>query len=151
MWVSKLCTADGKRIRGQISKHQKNEEEYVPTLTKPYQPKPNTASWKILDRVIQNTTTSNEFTIRDEYSLGTWTEHHSNLGNWQAYTDLTRTTIWLRTSNSTWYRCKHFGTQPRLKEEDNAFEPSSNHIPIQISKYSNNQIHYSQPQQRAKT
>ena len=44
MWVRDLCTADGKRIRSHISKHQKNVEEYAPTLTKPYQPKPNTAS-----------------------------------------------------------------------------------------------------------
>ena len=27
MWVSKLCTADGKRIRSHISKHQKDDEE----------------------------------------------------------------------------------------------------------------------------
>ena len=85
--MSELCTVHGKRIRSHISKHQKNEEEYAPTLTKPYQPKPNTASWKILDRVIQSITTSNELTIRDEYSLGTWTANHSRLGNWQANTD----------------------------------------------------------------
>ena len=121
IWVSKLCTADGKRIRGHISKHQKKEEEYVPTLTKPYPPKPNTASWRILHRVIQSITTSNEFTVRDEYSLETRTENHSKLGNSQAYTDLNRKTIWMRTVNSTWHKCVHFGTQLRLQEEDTEF------------------------------
>ena len=53
--------------------------------------------------------------------------------------------------SSTWHKCQHFGTQLSLQEEDTAFEPSSDHIPIQISKYSNNQIHYNQPQRRAKT
>ena len=74
MWISEMCPADGKRIRGHISKHQKNEEEYATTLTKPCQPKPNTASWKILDIIIQSITIANEFTIREEYSLGTWTK-----------------------------------------------------------------------------
>ena len=101
MWVSELCTADGKRIRIHISKDQKHEEEHAPTLTKPYQLNPNTASRKILDRVVQSITKSNEFTIRDEYSLGTWTENHSKLGNWQAYTNTDRNTIWMRIGNST--------------------------------------------------
>ena len=55
----------------------------------------------------------------------------------------------MRTGNSTWHRCAHFRTQLRLKEEDKNFKPTRAHIPIQISKYSNNQIHYRQQQQRA--
>lgn len=49
MWLSKIYTIDGKKIRCHISKHQKNEQEYKSTPSKPYQPKPNTASWSILD------------------------------------------------------------------------------------------------------
>ena len=47
------------------------------------------------------------------------------------------------------YKYKHFGTQLRRKEEDKNFKPNRDHIRIQITKYSNNQIHYSQPQKGA--
>ena len=87
MWVSELCTADGKRIQSHISKHQKDEEEYAPTLTKPHQPKPNAASWKILDRVIQSLTTANGATLLESNALGDWIDNHSRIGNWQAYTE----------------------------------------------------------------
>ena len=81
MWLSERCTADGQRIRSHISKHQKDKEEYKPTLTKPHKPEPNTASWKIIDRVIQSPTTADEATLLDSNAVGNWTENHRRVGH----------------------------------------------------------------------
>ena len=53
--------------------------------------------------------------------------------------------------NSTWHKCKHFGTQLRLNDEDQNFKPSKVHIPIQVTKYWNKKIYYSPPQKEAET
>ena len=69
MWLRKLSIADGNRIQNHLSKYQKDEEEYKPTLTEPHKPKPTTASWKILHRVIQSLATAEEVTLLESNAL----------------------------------------------------------------------------------
>ena len=79
MWLSKICTIDRKKIRSHTSKHQKNEQEYKPTLSRSYQPKPNTLSWRNLDRVICSLTHDDDITLLELIQLGDWTKNHSNI------------------------------------------------------------------------
>ena len=88
LWVSEISTIDGNQIRNDIIHHQVDEMAYKPTLTKPYQPQPNNASWKILDWLIHQITSENNQNLIPGRTLGKWTKHHSTIDVWPAYTNI---------------------------------------------------------------
>ena len=88
MWVSEISTIDGNQIRNDIIRHQVDEMAYKPILTKRYQPHPNNASWKILDRLIHQITSEKNQNLVRGRKLGKWTKHDSTIGVWPAYTNI---------------------------------------------------------------
>lgn len=51
----------------------------------------------------------------------------------------------MQNNTHKWHKCKKHGTQLRLEEENQDFTRTANHFPIQVIKYSKNQVHYSHP------
>ena len=112
--------------------HQDSTTIYKPTLTKAYQKRHNSASWRTFDRIITKITEPDNTTIKQGYTLGKWTTNHSTIGLWNAYINPTRTKAWVRQENSTWNHCSiniTFGEYQRTIKD---FRPTMKHIPIKI-------------------
>jgi hypothetical protein len=82
MYSSKICTIDGTTIRDGITTGHNNNEEYILTLKKAIQHRPNTQSWNLWSQAI--TSITSDGLILNE-SLGDWTTNHSTSGRWNAY------------------------------------------------------------------
>jgi len=82
MYFSEICSIDGTKLRDGITTGHNNNEEYVVTLKKAIQHRPNTRSWNLWTQAITSLTT-NGTALKTQ--LGTWTQHHSRSGHWNAY------------------------------------------------------------------
>ena len=131
-WVSEITTQKRTHIQDHILQHQDNTTIYKSTLTKAYQKRPNSASWRIFDGVISKITEPDRTTIKQGYTLGKWTKNHSTIGLWNAYINPTRTTAWVRQENSTWNMCSINRTYVKYQKTIPDFKPTMDHIPIKI-------------------
>lgn len=52
IYINKICTPDGKSILLGIKKRERDTDVYKTKVTRPHQPKPNSRSWELWDRVI---------------------------------------------------------------------------------------------------
>ena len=86
MWVSEIRTIEGTQIQNGIIYQQLDETADKPTLTKPYHPHPNGASWRILDCMISQIATDNNQKFLPERQLRERTSNHSTIGFWPTYT-----------------------------------------------------------------
>ena len=114
-WLSEICTLNGKCIQPHILQHKRDETEYTPKKDKPYQPKSNTQSWKILKRLISEITETNNRTLTSKHKLHHWRKHQSSSGIWNAYMNQNGTISWIQTKNNKWNQCYTHGTQLRKK------------------------------------
>ena len=136
MRFSKICTPDGKSILPGVKKQERDTNAYKTKLTRPYQPKPNSRSWELWDRIILPITrVDNKTLIRP---LGPWTKHHSTAGVWIAYMDHNGTVYTKNENNNIWSQYKKAGTQLQLTTNDLTTIPMSECHPMTINTLSNN-------------
>ena len=141
-WVIEISTQTGTHMRDHTLQHQDNTAIYKPTLTKVFPKRPNTASWRIFDRVISKITEPDKTTIKQGYTLGKWAKNHIIIGLWNAYINPTRTTAWVRQENSTWNQCSINRTYVKYQRTIKDFNPTMNHTPFRIDMISTDTQQY---------
>ena len=134
-YVSEICTVDGRKVAKGVLRREKDGDEYVTTLTRPHQKKPNSASWKFWEKLITALTEADNKTLRTR--LGRWTEYHSSAGEWESYIDQ-HGIVRSRAMTGKWKEYKKIGTQLRLEKEDIQYKPTKEDRPIRILTLSNN-------------
>jgi hypothetical protein len=82
MYFIEICTIDGTTIRDGITTGNNDNEEYILTLKKAIQHRPNTRSWNLWTQAITSITSDGKVL---QESLGDWTTNHSTSGRWNAY------------------------------------------------------------------
>jgi hypothetical protein len=134
MYFSEICSIDGTSIRAGMTTGHNNNEEYVITLKKAIQHRPNSRSWELWTRA--KTSITSDGTALNE-PLGDWTAYHSKSGQWNAYQH-NRLVYQSSVQDGVrkWKQYKRQGSlimaQDTIEEKD--FNPSEG-IPISIQTY----------------
>jgi hypothetical protein len=135
MYFSEICTIDGTTIRDGITTGNNDNEEYILTLKKAIQHRPNTRSWNLWTQAITSITSDGKVL---QESLGDWTTNHSTSGRWNAYQHNNSVYQSVRHENGDrkWRKYKRRGSLIRQHTmiDDTAFDPSIG-IPINIKTY----------------
>ena len=82
-YISELCNPNGRGLHPTILFRKQDAGQYRTTLSRPHQPKPNTQSWILWERVIHLIMQADNKTLK--HPLGPWTGHHSMAKCWQSY------------------------------------------------------------------
>ena len=128
-FISELCYPNGKCLHPSILSRIWDAGQYCTTLSRPNQPKPNTRSWVIWERVLSLITRSDKRTLRQP--LGPWNDSHSMAGRWKSY-QLHNTVHTLVQATDTWNQYTRRGNYLKLEATGVSFTPTSNHIPIYL-------------------
>ena len=99
-YFSEICTPDGTSILPGGKKRERDTDAYKTKLTRPYQPKPNSRSLELWDRIILPITRVDNKTLI--HPLGPWTKHHSTAGDWTACMDHNGTVYTKNGNNNKW-------------------------------------------------
>jgi len=116
MYFSKICKPDGKSILPGVKKRERDTDEYKTKLTRPYQPKPNSESWDLWDRIILPTTRADNKTLIRP--LRPWTKHHSTAGVWTPYMHGNGTVYTKNKNNTMWSQYRKASTQLHFTTDD---------------------------------
>ena len=81
-YLSEICHPKGKTISRDIL-HRKPSKHYQTTLSLPHQPRPNTRSWILWEKLLSTFTKSDNITLL--HPLGAWSSTHSTSGYWSTY------------------------------------------------------------------
>jgi hypothetical protein len=132
MYFSEICSIDGTTIRDGITTGHNNNEEYILTLKKAIQHRPNTRSWNLWSQAITSITSDGKVLME---SLGDWTTNHSRSGRWNAYQHNRSVyqSVLQENGDRKWRKYKRRGSllMPHTMIEDTEFDPSTG-IPINI-------------------
>jgi hypothetical protein len=136
MYFSKICSIDGTTIRDGITTGHNNNNEYILTLKKAIQHRPNTRSWNLWSQAITSITSSDCKVLKE--SLRDWTTSHSRSGRWNAYQHNRSVyqSVLQENGDRKWRKYKQRGSliMPHTMIKDTEFDPSTG-IPINIKTY----------------
>ena len=135
-YFSEICTPDGLSISPGILNRTRDQDEYKTTLTRPYQPKPNSQSWDLWERTILPKTRTNNRTLTQP--LQQWTKHHSHAGTWKSYVHHSGNFYTRNNDDTTWSQYRKTGTQLHLLQDDLTTIPTSECTPTTVKTFSNN-------------
>ena len=135
-YLSEICTPDGKSISPGVLNRTRDIDKYKTHLTRPNQPKPNSRSWDLWDRIILPKTHANNKTLI--HPLQKWTNHHSKAGTWKAYMHSNGTVYTKNENNTMWSQYRKAGTQLHLIKDNLITIPTSDCYPTTVNILSNN-------------
>ena len=81
-YLSKICHPKGKTINLEIL-HRQPSKHYQTQLSLPHQPRQNTQSWTLWEKLLSTFTKSHNITLLQP--LGSWSPSHSKSGLWTLY------------------------------------------------------------------
>ena len=137
-YINELCHPHGRGLHPTILSRARDAGQYQTTLSRPHQPKPNTRSWLLWERVLRLITQAGNKTLK--HPLGPWTRHHSMAGLWQSY-QVRDTVFDFAPTTAQWIRYTRRGNHLNLEASAVQFTPKGKHTQIFLNLKSSTPLH----------